>query len=169
MKELSLLFIFLIINVNITMGQSTDCDSIVIYTFANFKDNSSDRSYTRNAFLINYWKQIRENKKSVYIITIKEQREIQALLQALNSLVPQKTLVVDAEHIYYEISSNGTIIKEVDAINNKLCLIMYYRHKSEKIIWISDNYIDRGKKRYVLNEKVKKVISKYCSIWKSDE
>lgn len=149
------------------MGQSTDYDSIVIYTFTNLKDNSSDCSYTRNAFLINYWKQFRENRNSVYIVTIKEQLEIQSLLQAFNSLVPHKTLEVDAEHIYYEISSNGTIIKEVDAINNKMCLIMYYRHKPEKIIWISDNYIDRGKRRYVLNEKVKKVISKYCSIWES--
>ena len=126
------------------------------------------------------------------VITIKDSKEIQSLLSGIKKLKVYETLLVDTKHILFEKSGIrytidielliDPIIKsinisprehkglEVNQLNNQLCLILFYKDKWENdLIWVNNHYLDRGKKRYELNDEVIMLLSKYTNIWGKKE
>lgn len=122
------------------------------------------------------------------VITIKDPKEIQRLLSGINKLKVYENLLVDTKHILLEKSGirytidielyMDPVIKsiyiapreyrgiEVNSLNNQLCLILFYQDMwEEDLIWVDGHYLDRGKKRYELNDEVIELLSKYTNIW----
>lgn len=132
---------------------------------------------------------ITNGKDEGIIISIDDREEIQSLITAIKKLKVSENLEVDTKHVKYREKTGTTytididvlmdpVIKkiylaprefngfEVNPMDNQLCLILeYYSGFDYDLIWVSRFSLDRGKKRYELNEDVIGLLSKYANIW----
>ena len=123
------------------------------------------------------------------IISIDDREEIKRLIAAIKKLKVCKSLEVDTRHVKYREKTGTTytididvlmdpVIKkmylaprkakgfEVNQMDNQLCLILeYYSVIDYDLIWVSYYWLDRGDKRYELNDEVIGLLSKYTNIW----
>lgn len=150
----------------ISFAQSYDAMRIVA-----FRDNfETVHNISRSLFL----DIVNETTRDICDTLITDATKINELQTSLRSLKFVKYLPVDTRHtdmdsVLIETKKGAVYIPyERNSLDNRMLIRLYRKNKEIDRIWLSVNMVDIGRKRYLINERLKAFFAEYTNLFRID-